>query len=297
MRVFAYVVAAHVLAFGMSGSANAADMFSMEDEVCGSWKDESCEKPALWTGAYVGGFIGGGWGNTDIDDTYTYDTYDPLAQNSIELSVLNGGVYIGYNVQRDNFVYGIEAGLGFMNFDDSVTDTDLRPDDLANRGSYPPIGATYSMSGNLYGELTGRLGYAKDKGLLYLKGGAAFLNADFDAHYFGNNYCTTHGSDPWCDTASTHSTFDFGKSDTLLGWTLGIGLEYALSDSMSLRAEYQHFDFGTLSYKYDDIFYFNPAKTNRAYSTLTGDLDADVTLDVVKLGVNYKLQDEYDALK
>jgi len=297
VRVFAYVLAAHAFAFGIGATANAADMFSMEDDACGSWKDGPCEKPALWSGAYIGIFAGGGSGNVDITDVYEYDSKDPIAKNSINSAFATAGVQIGYNVQRDNFVFGVEAGLGLMNLNGSVTDDDLRPDGSnwnedawGVRDDHDPISATYDFSGNLYGELTGRVGYTNGNELFYVKGGAAFVNANLDAHYSGNNYCTTHGYNSWCDNASNYSTFDFGKSDTLLGWTLGIGLEYALSNSLSLKAEYQHFDFGSISFDHNGTVQFHETTTT-AISTLTGNVDADVTLDVVKVGLNYKLQD------
>ena len=40
----------------------------------------------------------------------------------------------------------------------------------------------------------------------------------------------------------------------LVGWTAGAGAEYALSPSWSLKAEYQHFDFGKMSYSYKGCY-------------------------------------------
>lgn len=279
VRVFAYVLAAHAFAFGFGATANAADMFSMEDDACGSWKDGPCEKPALWSGAYIGIFAGGGSGDADITDVFEYDA-DPTAKNSVSLSPLIAGVNVGYNKQNGNFVYGLEAALGTMNFSDSVLVDDLEPG-----GAVRPIGARYSISGNIYGELTGRVGYARENYLLYMKGGAAFVNVDFDAHYEGELPYT-----------SEKSKYDFSHSETMLGWTLGFGAEYMLSNALSVKLEYQHFDFGDLSYAYGGGHDFcNSYWCGTAY--LDGDVNTDVTLDVVKLGINYKLQDEYDALK
>jgi len=69
--------------------------------------------------------------------------------------------------------------------------------------------------GNLIqGSARARLGYAFDNALLYATGGIAFMS-------------TQHGS-----------------SSTLTGWTLGGGLEYALSKQWSARVEYRYSDFG-----------------------------------------------------
>lgn len=303
MRVSAYVVAAHAVALWGAGSAQAADL-PPADNISGSWKDAPYEQPALWSGPYVGVFIGGGNGDTDITDVYDYDG-DPIAKNSISSSAFLTGVNVGYNKQQGNVVFGVEGALGIMNLSGSVTDDDLRPEGAEwNREwgdrerDHRQVSGTYKLSGGLYGELTGRIGYARDNYLLYLKGGAAFVNANLDAHYSGTNWC----DDYWTHNCiSDRSNFDFANGDLLLGWTLGFGLEYALSNNWSFKAEYQHFDFGSLSYSYSGstVFKHNSCGNPRGdcVSNIYGDVDADVTLDVVKLGLNYKLQDEHDPLK
>lgn len=307
MKNWAYLIAVHVFVLGIGGSVHAADL-DPEDTSSGSWKGVPFEQPALWDGAYVGVFVGGGSGDADITDEYLYNNYDPIASNSIDTAFSTAGVQIGYNVQRDSFIIGLEAGLGFIDLNGSVTDDDLRPEGSnwneaawGKRNGHLPISATYDFSGNLYGELTGRIGYATGNELFYVKGGGAFLNADFGAHYSGNNACTdtsghTRNQLNWCSHATDRSHFDFSKSEILLGWTVGVGMEYALSSSLSLKAEYQHFDFGSISYDYDGEVNFHE-RTKGAISTLSGDIDADLTLDLLKVGLNYRLQDEYDVLK
>src|SRR5579863_7705615 len=66
------------------------------------------------------------------------------------------------------------------------------------------------------GSVRGRLGYAWDRALIYATGGVAF--ADFnDTNIFGDNV--------W---------------NTRVGWTAGGGLEYAIDNNWSLRAEYRY---------------------------------------------------------
>ena len=64
------------------------------------------------------------------------------------------------------------------------------------------------QSGGLYGDLTGRLGYAFGPALVYAKGGFAFFDGEAKVTIAG-------------DTSTATNTFT--------GWTLGGGLEYALS--------------------------------------------------------------------
>src|SRR5262249_8932516 len=86
--------------------------------------------------------------------------------------------------------------------------------------------------------VTGRLGYAFDPALFYLKGGAAFTQTE----HFTN---TEIGRRHWT------------------GWTVGTGIEVALSRNWSARFEYDYLDFGE-----------NAGITHRAHE--------------VKLGFNYR---------
>jgi outer membrane immunogenic protein len=178
------------------------------------------------------------------------------------------------------------------------------------------VAGKYSVSSDLYGDLTARLGYEMDRILLYAKGGAALLNADFKANYVGNNctvlgpYCERVGGGGTYNTVAGHAVFNFDHSDTLLGWTVGAGAEYALSPSWSVKAEYQHFDFGKISYSYYGCYGFPlasgsysdpsygkcpagaPSYDNHYTSTLRGRTEVSITADAVKLGINYHLNDQ-----
>jgi outer membrane immunogenic protein len=137
------------------------------------------------------------------------------------------------------------------------------------------LNGDYSSSSGLYGDVTGRLGYAADRALLYVKGGAAFLNADFKASYLGQNY-----------TGIPHA-FNFERGGTLWGWTIGIGGEYRLSPAWSLKLEYQHFDFGGTSYEHNGVYVINP--TTGWHSTLTGKADLSAVADAITVGLSFHL--------
>ncbi len=157
------------------------------------------------------------------------------------------------------------------------------------------VDARYSSSGDLYGDITGRLGYAWDRALFYAKGGVAFLNADFKASYSGQN-CVTTGDCPYA-THKGPSTFNYDHSDTLVGWTVGAGVEYALNQSWSVKAEYQHFDFGSMSYSYSGCVALgvgqdtcpagNQPYNNHYTSTIDGRTKVSLTADAVTFGINY----------
>jgi outer membrane immunogenic protein len=276
-HTFAAIFAAGL---ALPGAAHATDLYIPETPIY--------ETPVLWPGFYIGGHIGGAFGSIDVGDTYDY-TGDPFKESNLRTTGLLTGVQVGYNLQNGNFVYGIEADLGYMSLSGSKT-TDLPGPDDDNSG----FGLTgkYSAEGGIYGDLTARLGYATDNLLFYVKGGGAFLNANFNANYVGDN-CTTVGRYR-CGTHNP-STFNFETGDTLLGWTLGFGVEYAMSASWSVKLEYQHFDFGGVNLDHNGVDFFSDRHPNYK-STLKGDADFDTTVDAVKLGVNYQIGKE-DALQ
>ena len=85
------------------------------------------------------------------------------------------------------------------------------------------------------------------------------------------------------------SVFHLDHSDTLTGWTIGAGAEYAISPSWSIKAEYQHFDFGSMSYATKESC-VNISLGNKS-CIKDGKTDASLTADAVKLGINYRLHD------
>jgi outer membrane immunogenic protein len=281
---FAAAIAACV---GMSSAVLATDL-SLKDPPT----DEYAPIP-IWSGLYFGVHLGGARGNIDVSDTFDYNG-DPHAENTVDTLGVIAGIQVGYNFQRGNFVYGVEADLGYLDLSGSKY-FDL-PNPTANTRKYDPnreIGATYSFSGGLYGDLTGRVGYATDNMLLYLKGGAAFLNVGSNSRYEGANACTNgHYS---CGSTKDPSIFNFDESETLWGWTIGIGAEYALSSSWSLKLEYQHFDFGSMSSSYHGIDNFHPTYSWK--SELTGNSESSVTVDAIKVGLNYQFNRGDDDLK
>ena len=71
--------------------------------------------------------------------------------------------------------------------------------------------------------IRGRLGYAFDRALVYATGGVAFLDLDGKDKTVGVN----------------------GVDYSFTGWTIGAGIDYALTDNLSIGAEYRFTDFGS----------------------------------------------------
>lgn len=174
-----------------------------------------------WTGLYLGGQIGYGWG-TDTLTVFPFGFGTNFSPNGVL-----GGAHVGYNFQMNQFVAGLEG--------------DVEGTGISRK--FSPGGVLYSTQIPVQGSIRGRLGVALDRVLLYATGGAAF--AGFDTSYTGFGY-----------NASSQSR---------AGWTVGGGIEYAVTDNWSVRAEYRYADFGHLT----DFtpFVFGPGSTVTHHET------------------------------
>jgi outer membrane immunogenic protein len=138
----------------------------------------------------------------------SYSNFDSSASlggvsDNVNLDGFGGGLLLGYNHQMDSLVLGIEADVSLLDVDGS---------------SLIPAPHTQSLDSNFSGRL--RIGYAIDNTLLFLQGGLAA--ADFDADLAGGGSIA---------------------SETLLGFQIGAGLEYAFTDNWTMRADYLYTDY------------------------------------------------------
>ncbi|GAA2849515.1 outer membrane immunogenic protein [Aminobacter aminovorans] len=167
----------------------------------------------VWTGGYVGLQAGYGWGDGDLSS-------DVPAAAPAEIDGWSGGFYAGYNHQLANdVVLGIDADIAWSGIDGIGQLSVL---------GFPVPGAGIDYELNWTGAVRARLGYAVDRFLPYIAGGVAFAGAD--ATLLGNG--------------TPFQEF----SDTLVGWTLGVGVEYAFTDTLLARAEYRYTDYGDLDF-------------------------------------------------
>jgi outer membrane immunogenic protein len=119
-----------------------------------------------------------------------------------------GGGTLGCNWQPvgSPFVLGIEGEAGYMKLEGAAFDP-LRSPTL--RAATPDVFATGKV-GDWYGMITGRLGYAWDRTLFYVKGGAAFVQVH--GSVVDNCQTTPTGCGNWVIT--TRDT-----TDTITTWT------------------------------------------------------------------------------
>jgi opacity protein-like surface antigen len=189
--------------------------------------DISQERPAPafwnWTGFYVGGHVGAALDTTNVSDPFGSSIYGDRVRSPAFL----GGGQIGLNWQLPNSPWVLGAGADISAMDSDGTNTCLAFSGYfvaANCRSRPDMTATF----------TARLGYAfgpTGRTLLYAKGGAAWMHNNIEV--------TTNGLTPDVLPGLTAST-----STSQLGWTVGGGVEHALTAAWSLRLEYDYLGFG-----------------------------------------------------
>lgn len=196
-------------------------------------------RPAIWQGIYTGGHLGGAF--TDfgkagdflkriykdrtevIDNGPAYADGVLIAETNDDSDSFSGGIHVGYNIQRNNIILGVEADVSFLN--SSLSGSVTEDDPIYSYDQSIKIGIDYLAS------LRGRLGVAvSDKALLYLTGGVAWtqIDAEFNKTEYlagGNTYRSE------------------SQSETLTGYVVGGGAEYKIGQNTSLRGEALYYGF------------------------------------------------------
>ncbi|HSZ66330.1 MAG TPA: outer membrane protein [Xanthobacteraceae bacterium] len=181
--------------------------------------------PYSWTGFYVGLNGGGAFGNSSWDSTGNRNISGGLV----------GGT-IGYNYQWGRAVFGVEGDIDWADINGST-----------NNGC--PLGC--KTSDTWLSTVRGRLGYAADRFMPFVTGGAAF----------GDIRASTPGF--------------AAASSTNAGWTLGGGLEGAITQNWTAKVEYLYVDLG---------------KFNCGLNCGAGLVNDNVSFhtNILRAGVNYK---------
>ena len=150
-----------------------------------------------WTGFYIGVNGGGGFGNSNWDSTGGRDVSGWLA-----------GATAGYNFQFGQAVLGVEGDIDWTNINGSTTN------------SCP---GSCETSNTWLSTVRGRLGYAADRFMHYITGGAVFGNIRAQA--------------PGLALTSTENA----------SWTVGAGLETAPAPHWTAKVEYLYVDLGSFN--------------------------------------------------
>jgi outer membrane immunogenic protein len=189
-----------------------------------------------WTGFYIGGNAGAGFARSTWSDPFTG------ANNSFESGAgFLGGGQIGANYQLNMLVLGVEGDFDW---------TGLKA------GSIDSIGQTINTKTNFTSTITGRVGAAFDRLLVYGKGGVAFAQDNSGFTDFAGNSAST----------------------TLLrtGWIAGAGLEYGITKNLSAKIEYDYLSFGSQPLNFTTA-------TTPLYTS-----NASLNVQEIKAGINFR---------
>jgi outer membrane immunogenic protein len=254
------VLAAALVALG-SASALAADL-----PAHGYNKASAMAPVGNWSGLYIGGNVGYGWGNgsTGILPLKNLDKGDIFPTSTLDsrLKGVFGGAQIGYNWQIGSIVTGLEADIQSSGIRDSARAA------LVNLAQVPlDITASTSSELSWFGTVRGRLGVTVTPDLLlYGTGGLAYGQVKDSANVQLND-------PPFLDT------WPASISSTKTGWAAGAGAEWMFARNWSAKVEYLHIDLGSSSATAIDIAAREPFATT-TYSW-------NHRYDTLRVGVNY----------
>lgn len=206
--------------------------------------------PFTWTTCYAGLHAGGGWGQKDLTDSVgIFTATTGLSSASVDVNGYMLGGQFGCDYQfTPNWVVGIEGVLSGGNI--GATSTIAVPA-LADT-------ASFKSTSDFLASVTGRVGYAWDRWMLYGKGGVAMV---------GDRY---HFSD-------VDQLYAFDGTEDRLGWTAGAGIEWAFTPLWSVKLEYDYYWFGQRSVLFDDS----------TISFVNAPVNISQNIQVIMLGVNF----------
>jgi opacity protein-like surface antigen len=223
-----------------------------------------------WTGLYLGTHVAGGFVSSQFSDPAGASIYGGSVRSPAALA----GFQLGYNWQipNSNFLLGAET-------DASATIGDGTGTCFASSGLF--TSANCRVRSQAIGSLTGRVGYVtgpRGHILIYAKAGAAWLQEQID---ITTNFSGFGATPP--------ATSFYGVR---WGWTVGGGVEKALTPAWSVKLEYDYANFGDLSASTPGSFVL---QFPFAIPTPGGATSINQSLQTLKLGLNYKIGENLNA--
>ncbi|MCZ2328090.1 outer membrane protein [Bartonella sp. F02] len=207
-----------------------------------------------WTGFYLGGQIGSFSSKTDMSIIQNGKINQIKKSDLPKLSGFVGGVYAGSNIDLgNNFVLGIDTDMIWSDKKDIKVSQKFDVTD-ANKGDVEKIlsGANIKIDDNTVqkgdaviintlfkekwsGATRVRLGFAVDRMMPYIAGGIAYAQ-------FQDVVPITLREKAKNTVIVSGNVLD--ETKTMVGYTFGAGVDFAMTDSVILRAEYRYSDFG-----------------------------------------------------
>jgi outer membrane immunogenic protein len=206
--------------------------------------------PFSWTGFYIGVHGGGDWFNKTW--------FAPLSPtNAAAGCILCPGGAGSHSAS--GWLAGGQVGFNYqIAWFVAGAEAQISATHLQGSHTFTP-GLILNTKTDTLGTFAARIGIAMDRTMFFLKGGGAFAHDQF-----------------WTSTAAA-PTFQ-SATDTRWGWMIGVGFEWAFLDNWSVKVEYNHLEFRRNRENFAPV----------GVGAFAFDFDIEQTVDLVKVGVNYR---------
>jgi len=263
----------------MAGSAFAADI-----------PLKAAPAPYLtydWSGFYIGGVIGGQWSRVETS------AFDPTfglfgvpggllgapGARTFDTNSFIGGVEGGDRYQFGKLVVGWEADVVWGDRSGTVTTTCCN----GFNGLVPANALVTTISANerWTATATSTVGIAHDRWLIYGKAGVAWTHNDFTVN------STLLGAPFFSGTGGN------ADNNSRVGWTVGTGIEWAIWNNWSIKAEYDYLDFGTRAASINGSVGFLNAAGLPVTVPVNALVENDVRVNQFKAGLNWHIMPNF----
>jgi outer membrane immunogenic protein len=216
-----------------------------------------------WSGFYLGIVAGGEFAQTSTDFIFANIPGLPGTPTRVSPNGSGGliGAEAGYNYQVANFLAGIEGDVDYARI--TGHGTSVSPNGFFMAPTQQKI--------NLLGTVRGRVGLlATPALLLYATGGAAFGDVSMTTAFVPTGILGGNCTNSSCGAGAV--------SATKVGATVGGGLEYAISNRLTVKVEYLYVDLGHTSTVFPISLAVSTMAANSSYRE-----------QVARAGLNFKL--------
>lgn len=188
-----------------------------------------------WSGCYIGANGGGKWastrGDVAVGATGTALAGSPAVgvtfdRQNASTGIVGGQIGCNWQAPGSNWVFGVEGDADWQRWSTSRT---LLP------GVPAPLvaGDVFDIRSRWQGSARGKVGYAWDRWMMYVTGGAAFTNVRVGSNFIQFGIFPAAFAE---------------DSKTLFGATVGGGIEYAITNNWSAGVEARYSWYGTQTF-------------------------------------------------
>ncbi len=250
-----------------------------------------------WNGFYVGANFGTSIGQNKTSDSASlfpagvpFGAVFPGVVNPVAATtdtrtpkgVLGGG-QIGWNLQTNRWVVGLEADLSGTNQRDTLTSSSFVSSTIAAASANLSYSDEQRL--NWLATVRARLGWTHDCFLWYVTGGVAFGEVESN---LGVSFVNTAPAPGLFGSGSGAASFKTTKT----GWTVGGGVEtsltwFGLSRNWSAKTEYLYVDLGSVTNSVTAAITGGGAA---APTSVTLASSHDIRDHIIRAGINYRFQ-------